>query len=201
MLQCPKPELLLLKVGSNLKIFIGKVAALESYESRFKGSYQPSEFLWHNGTETCHWSETLSYVLVPVATILVSVATISTLIWIMLLSFFCWKPQERLLYWGCWSYCRHLFHHHDIPITIIMITIITTTISITSSPTGLYWGCCWAPFWLLVSVPAAILLPTPWKRTQVRTLSMIVYHRRRHFHHQWCWYWYASMVHHGTSSS
>ena len=29
--------------------------------SRFEGSYKPSEFLWHGGTETCHWSVTLSY--------------------------------------------------------------------------------------------------------------------------------------------
>ena len=29
--------------------------------SRFEGSYKPSEFLGHVGTETCHCSETLSY--------------------------------------------------------------------------------------------------------------------------------------------
>ena len=46
---------------------------LESYGSqhqfgtkllRFEGSYayRPSEFWWHGGTDTCHWSESLSYI-------------------------------------------------------------------------------------------------------------------------------------------
>ena len=30
--------------------------------SRFEGSYQPSEIWWNGGTETCHWSVTLSYI-------------------------------------------------------------------------------------------------------------------------------------------
>ena len=30
--------------------------------SRFEGSYRPSEFWWHGGTEPCHWSESLSYI-------------------------------------------------------------------------------------------------------------------------------------------
>ena len=41
--------------------------------SRFEGSYQPSEFWWYGGTETCHWSESLSYLSSMITTGMISI--------------------------------------------------------------------------------------------------------------------------------